>query len=41
VVPETRWIKNAEMMGFFSAETIEHYEDHRPELAALLASAAP
>jgi hypothetical protein len=40
VVPETRWIKNAEMTDFFSGETIEHYGTHRPELASLLAMAA-
>lgn len=39
VVPETRWIKNAEYEAFFLSETIDHYEDHLPDLAAVLASA--
>jgi hypothetical protein len=39
VVPETRWIKNAEYEEFFLTETIDHYEDHLPDLAAVLASA--
>ncbi len=40
VVPEARWIRDAEMVEFFSGETTEHYETHRPELAALLESVA-
>jgi hypothetical protein len=36
-VPESRWIKDAEMMEFFYEETIEHYQDHHDELAAILA----
>jgi hypothetical protein len=36
VVPETRWVKNSDMQTFFSEETIEHYDDHRPELDAIL-----
>jgi hypothetical protein len=39
VVPETRWLKDAEMLRFFEEETIEHYEEHRPELDAILAAA--
>lgn len=39
VVPETRWLKNADMLKFFQAELIEHYEDHRDELRAVLAAA--
>jgi hypothetical protein len=38
VVPESRWIKNAEYEEFFLTETIDHYEDHLPDLAAVLAS---
>ena len=37
VVPEARWIKDAEMMEFFVDETTDHYATHRPELAAILA----
>jgi len=40
VVPESRWLKNAEHLRTLSDETLGHYEDHRPELAAVLASAA-
>jgi uncharacterized damage-inducible protein DinB len=39
VVPETRWIKNADVSGFFFGETTEHYEEHMPELEAILAQA--
>ena len=39
VVPETRWVKNADQQRFFFEETIEHYEEHRPELAAILEAA--
>jgi hypothetical protein len=38
VVPETRWVKNADMQTFFHEETIEHYDDHRADLAAILAA---
>jgi hypothetical protein len=38
VVPEARWIKDADAMSFFSDETTEHYATHRPELAAILAA---
>jgi hypothetical protein len=40
VVPETRWLKNADQQRFFYEETTEHYEDHRADLAAILAPAA-
>jgi hypothetical protein len=40
VVPETRWLKNADQQRFFYEETTEHYEDHRADLAAILAAAA-
>jgi hypothetical protein len=39
VVPETRWVKNADQQRFFYEETIEHYDDHRAELAAILEAA--
>jgi hypothetical protein len=39
VVPETRWLKHAEHQKFFYEETTEHYEDHRADLEAVLASA--
>ena len=40
VVPETRWLKHAEHLRTLSEETIAHYEDHRADLAAILAAAA-
>ena len=39
VVPETRWLKNADQQRFFYEETIEHYDDHKADLAAILAAA--
>ena len=39
VVPETRWVKNAEEQQFFFSETIEHYDDHASDLAAILEAA--
>ena len=39
VVPETRWVKNSDMQTFFYEETIEHYDDHQADLAAILAAA--
>ncbi|HEV7809531.1 MAG TPA: maleylpyruvate isomerase N-terminal domain-containing protein [Candidatus Limnocylindrales bacterium] len=36
VVPETRWVKNADQQRFFHEETIEHYEDHVGDLRAIL-----
>jgi hypothetical protein len=40
VVPEIRWLKHPERMAFVVEDTIEHYEEHRPELEAVLALAA-
>ncbi len=40
VVPETRWLKSAEYEEFFLSETIDHYEGHLDDLAAVLASVA-
>jgi hypothetical protein len=39
VVPETRWLKNADYQRFFIDETLDHYEEHRAELDAILAAA--
>lgn len=39
VVPEARWLKNAEVLRSFHDETIAHYEDHRDDLAAILEAA--
>ena len=39
VVPETRWLKHAENQRFFYEETTEHYEEHRPDLEAVLEAA--
>jgi len=39
VVPESRWIKDADHEEFFLAETIDHYEEHLGDLEAILASA--
>ncbi len=38
VVPETRWLKHAEHLTSFRDETIAHYEEHMPELQAILAT---
>jgi hypothetical protein len=40
VVPESRWIKHAAHQESFVGETLEHYEEHRPDLEAILAAAA-
>jgi hypothetical protein len=39
VVPEARWIKHAAHQEYFFGETLEHYEDHRKELRAILDAA--
>lgn len=39
VVPETRWLKHADNQRFFYEETTEHYEEHRPDLEAVLEAA--
>lgn len=36
VVPETRWVKNPAHMSFLLECTLDHYEEHRGELAAIL-----
>ncbi len=39
VVPETRWVKNAEYLEYFLSETMDHYTDHLADLEAILAAA--
>ena len=39
VVPESRWIKNAAHQRAFTEETLDHYDEHVGDLAAILASA--
>jgi len=39
VVPEVRWIKNAQHQEYFFGETTEHYEEHLPQLRAILEAA--
>jgi uncharacterized damage-inducible protein DinB len=39
VVPETRWLKNGHIMGGVLETTIDHYEEHAADLAAVLAAA--
>ena len=39
VVPESRWIKHADHQNWFFGETLEHYEEHLPQLRAILAAA--
>lgn len=38
VVPESRWIKDATNQRTFTDETLDHYEEHRADLAAILAA---
>ena len=38
VVPESRWIKHPTHQGYFFGETTGHYEEHMPELRAVLAA---
>ena len=39
VVPEARWIKNGDHQRFFIDETLDHYDEHRKDLDAILAAA--
>jgi hypothetical protein len=39
VVPETRWVKNAQNLRYFLGETIEHYAEHGSDLEAIVAAA--
>jgi hypothetical protein len=38
VVPETRWLKNADYLKSFYDETIDHYRNHMADLQAILAA---
>lgn len=38
VVPESRWIKHPTHQESFLGETIDHYEEHAADLAAILAA---
>ncbi|HEY3522969.1 MAG TPA: maleylpyruvate isomerase N-terminal domain-containing protein [Candidatus Limnocylindrales bacterium] len=38
VVPESRWLKDAEAFRWLSEETIDHYADHEKDLAAILSA---
>lgn len=35
VVPETRWVKHPKHLRTFAEETLEHYDDHLTDLAAI------
>ncbi|HEY0442646.1 MAG TPA: maleylpyruvate isomerase N-terminal domain-containing protein [Candidatus Limnocylindrales bacterium] len=39
VVPESRWVKHPTNLKTFLEETLEHYEDHRKDLDAVLRAA--
>ncbi len=39
VVPETRWLKHPDNLRFFLDETIDHYEEHKADLEAVLRAA--
>lgn len=41
VVPETRWLKNAEVLQAFHDETTAHYEEHLNDLQAILEAVGP
>ena len=36
VVPETRWVKHPATLKAFLEDTTEHYEEHAPDLTAIL-----
>ena len=36
VVPESRWLKNSDMLRFYLDETVEHYQEHVSDLEAVL-----
>ena len=38
VVPEARWIKDSDHQRFFVDETLDHYDEHRKDLDAILAA---
>ena len=39
VVPEARWVKNGDNLRFMIDETLDHYDEHKADLAAVLAAA--
>jgi len=39
VVPESRWLKDADHVNSLLGNTSEHYADHEPDLRAILAAA--
>jgi hypothetical protein len=39
VVPEIRWVKHQAHMQAFAGETLDHYDEHQADLAAILAAA--
>jgi hypothetical protein len=39
VVPESRWVKHPTHLETFVSETLEHYDDHKADLEAILAAA--
>jgi hypothetical protein len=39
VVPEARWLKDADVLRYFLDETVDHYAEHRADLDAILAAA--
>jgi hypothetical protein len=41
VVPEARWIKDSDHQRFFVDETLDHYDEHRRDLDAILAAVGP
>src|SRR5262245_44966792 len=38
VVPEARWIKDSDHQRFFVDETLDHYDEHRKDLDAIIAA---
>jgi hypothetical protein len=39
VVPESRWLKDGDMLRYFTDETVDHYADHTADLDAILSAA--
>lgn len=40
VVPEMRWLKHTDNLRYFLDETLDHYSEHAPDLAAVLGEAS-
>ncbi len=38
VIPEARWLKHPTHFELFLDSTVDHYEEHRPDLEAILAT---